>query len=260
MEPDPSPFGPAPAAIEARSLVKRFGTITALEGVSLSVPAGQVTALLGPSGSGKSTLLRCLNGLELADSGSLVFEGRAVEPGERALDRLRSHVGMVFQQFNLFSHLSAQDNVALAPRVVHGLSAKAAGERARACLERVGLSGRASHFPTQLSGGEQQRAAIARALAMEPRVLLFDEPTSALDPELTGEVLDVMASLAAEGRTMVVVTHEVAFARAAASEWVLMDAGRIVERGAPDQVMHAPATERAARFFARHGERPSPSG
>ena len=249
MEPDPYSLIPV---LEARHLVKRFGALTALDSVSLEVTAGKVLAVLGPSGSGKSTLLRCLNFLELADSGEIRFEGELVRARDRELDRFRARVGMVFQQFNLFPHLSARDNVALAARVVRGLSRADALASAETFLRRVGLGARGESFPTQLSGGQQQRVAIARALAMEPAVLLFDEPTSALDSELTGEVLEVMQSLAAEGRTMVVVTHEIAFARASAHEFVFMDGGRVIERGLPDQVINASQAERTARFFARY--------
>jgi ABC-type polar amino acid transport system ATPase subunit len=238
------------AVIEARSIVKRFGPVRAVDGISLEIAAGRVTAILGPSGSGKSTLLRCLNFMEIPDSGEVLFLGSPVRVRDRALDGLRARVGMVFQQFNLFPHLRVWENVALAPRVVRGAPAPVARSLALALLDRVGLADKAQAHPSELSGGQQQRAAIARALAMEPVALLFDEPTSALDPELRGEVLEVMRSLAAEGRTMAVVTHEVAFARAVAHEVVFMDAGRVVERGAPAQVIDAPANERTRRFFA----------
>jgi ABC-type polar amino acid transport system ATPase subunit len=239
------------AVLEARGIVKRFGSVTAVDAISLAVGAGRVTAILGPSGSGKSTLLRCLNFLEVPDAGEVLLEGRPVRARDRELDWLRSRVGMVFQQFNLFPHMLVWENVALAPRAVRGLSGASARDLARNLLARVGLADKADAHPSQLSGGQQQRAAIARALAMEPAVLLFDEPTSALDPELTGEVLAVMRALASEGSTMVVVTHEVGFARAVAHEVVFMDAGRIVEQGPPDQVIDAPSNERTRRFFGR---------
>ena len=238
--------------LEAVEVVKRFGAVTAVDHVSVAIPSGQVLAILGPSGSGKSTLLRCLNYLEVPDSGEIRLEGKPVSRSERDLDRLRAQVGMVFQQFNLFPHMRVIDNVALAPRVVKGASYDESLERARVLLDRVGLSGKAQAYPSELSGGQQQRVAIARALAMEPRVLLFDEPTSALDSELTGEVLDVMRSLAKEGRTMAIVTHEIAFAEAAAHEFLVMDGGKVVEQGPPGQLIHSPRSERAARFFARH--------
>jgi ABC-type polar amino acid transport system ATPase subunit len=239
------------AILEARSIVKRFGGVTAVDGLSLDIRAGRVMAILGPSGSGKSTLLRCLNFLEVPDSGEVLFEGRPVRAGDRELDAHRSRIGMVFQQFNLFPHLRVWENVALAPRVAGRLGRDAARDRALGLLARVGLSDKADAHPSELSGGQQQRAAIARAMAMEPAALLFDEPTSALDPELTGEVLSVMRLLASEGRTMVVVTHEVGFARAAAHEVVFMDAGKVVERGTPAQVLDSPSNERTRRFLAR---------
>ena len=239
------------ADLEARGLVKRFGPVTAVAGVSLEVHAGRVTAILGPSGSGKSTLLRCLNFLEIPDEGEVRFAGRPVRARDADLNGLRSRVGMVFQQFNLFPHLRVWENVALAPRVVRNLSRSTARGLALDLLDRVGLTDKADAHPAQLSGGQQQRAAIARALAMQPAALLFDEPTSALDPELTGEVLAVMRSLASEGRTMVVVTHEVGFARAVAHEVIFMDGGQVVERGPPARVIDAPSSERALRFFGR---------
>jgi polar amino acid transport system ATP-binding protein len=246
MPPDSSPV------LEARGLVKRFGPLAALDGVSLAIRAGTATAILGPSGSGKSTLLRCLNFLVRPDEGEVLLDGvRSNLDHPRALDAHRARVGMVFQQFHLFPHLKVWENVALAPRVVRHLSAAAARTLAERHLARVGLSDKLDAHPGELSGGQQQRAAIARALAMEPAVLLFDEPTSALDPELTGEVIAVMRQLAAEHTTMVVVTHDVAFARAAAHEVIFMDAGKIIEQGPPSRVLDAPATDRARRFFAR---------
>jgi polar amino acid transport system ATP-binding protein len=252
MPPEPATRPPAGSPVlEARGVVKRFGPVTAVGGISLEVRAGRVTAILGPSGSGKSTLLRCLNFLEIPDSGDVLFMGSPVRARDRELDLLRSRVGMVFQQFNLFPHLLVWENVALAPSVTRRLPREAARSRAQDLLARVGLEDKAGAHPSQLSGGQQQRAAIARALAMEPAALLFDEPTSALDPELTGEVLAVMRTLASDGMTMVVVTHEVAFARAVSHEVVFMDAGQVVERGTPAQVIDAPRNERTARFFAR---------
>lgn len=238
--------------LEARGLVKRYGTLVALDGVSLAIHPGRVTAILGPSGSGKSTLLRCLNFLVRPEGGEVRLDGVFSDLDQaRALDAHRARVGMVFQQFNLFPHLRVRENVALAPRVVRRLGSAAANTLAERHLARVGLADKADAFPGELSGGQQQRAAIARALAMEPAVLLCDEPTSALDPELTGEVLTVLRQLAAERVTMVVVTHDVAFARAAAQEVVFMDAGRIVEQGPAEQVLDAPVSERARRFFGR---------
>lgn len=248
MPPEPA-AAPAPL-LEARALTKRFETLVALDAVSLAVAAGTVTAILGPSGSGKSTLLRCLNFLVLPDAGEVRCDGTVIDPRhDSALNAHRARVGMVFQQFNLFPHLRVWENLALAARLVRRLSADAARDRALALLDRVGLADKADAHPTQLSGGQQQRAAIARALAVEPAVLLFDEPTSALDPELTGEVLAVMRQLAADRTTMVVVTHDVEFARQAATEIVFMDAGRVIESGPPAQVIGAPTTDRARRFF-----------
>jgi ABC-type polar amino acid transport system ATPase subunit len=236
--------------LEARALTKRFDALVALDAVSLAVASGTVTAILGPSGSGKSTLLRCLNFLVLPDAGEVRCDGTVIDPRhDSALNAHRARVGMVFQQFNLFPHLRVWENLALAAHLVRRLSAAAARDRALALLDRVGLADKADAHPTQLSGGQQQRAAIARALAVEPAVLLFDEPTSALDPELTGEVLAVMRQLAADRTTMVVVTHDVEFARQAATEIVFMDAGRVIETGPPAQVIGAPTTDRARRFF-----------
>ncbi len=245
------PEAEKPPILEARGLVKRFGAVTAVDGISIEIRASRVTAILGPSGSGKSTLLRCLNVMEVPDSGEVLFGGKPVRARDRELDALRARVGMVFQQFNLFPHLLVWENVALAPRVVRGLTGASARSLAQNLLCRVGLADKADAHPTQLSGGQQQRAAIARALAMEPAALLFDEPTSALDPELKDEVLEVMRTLAREGTTMAVVTHEVAFARAVAHEVVFMDAGRVVEKGPPSQVIDAPCNERTRRFFVR---------
>jgi ABC-type polar amino acid transport system ATPase subunit len=249
MPPEPASAAPDPL-LEARALTKRFDALVALDAVSLAVASGTVTAILGPSGSGKSTLLRCLNFLVLPDAGEVRCDGTVIDPRhDSALNAHRARVGMVFQQFNLFPHLRVWENLALAAHLVRRLSAAAARDRALALLDRVGLADKADAHPTQLSGGQQQRAAIARALAVEPAVLLFDEPTSALDPELTGEVLAVMRQLAADHTTMVVVTHDVEFARQAATEIVFMDAGRVIESGPPAQVIGAPTTDRARRFF-----------
>jgi ABC-type polar amino acid transport system ATPase subunit len=249
MPPEPASAAPDPL-LEARALTKRFDALVALDAVSLAVASGTVTAILGPSGSGKSTLLRCLNFLVLPDAGEVRCDGTVIDPRhDSALNAHRARVGMVFQQFNLFPHLRVWENLALAAHLVRRLSAAAARDRALALLDRVGLADKADAHPTQLSGGQQQRAAIARALAVEPAVLLFDEPTSALDPELTGEVLAVMRQLAADRTTMVVVTHDVEFARQAATEIVFMDAGHVIESGPPAQVIGAPTTDRARRFF-----------
>jgi len=242
--------------IRIEAAVKDFAqpgraTVRALDGVSLSVAQGEVVLVIGPSGSGKSTLLRAVNGLERLDSGE-VWIGDDRVTGRRAdLRRIREDAGMVFQSFNLFSHLTILDNVSLAPRLVRKKGRAEAREQGEALLARVGLADKLGAYPRQLSGGQQQRAAIARALAMAPKALLFDEPTSALDPEMIKEVLDVMTALADEGMTMMVVSHEMGFARAAADRVVFMDKGRIVEEGPPSDIFSAPREERT-RDFMRH--------
>ncbi len=225
--------------------------ISALAGVDLEVDAGQVVVIIGPSGSGKSTLLRSINLLEALDEGRIVVDGvEATAPGADAR-RIREEVGMVFQSFNLFPHLTILENVSLAPRIVRGLRPMAAESVAKPLLERVGLGDKLGAWPRELSGGQAQRAAIARALAMEPKALLFDEPTSALDPEMIREVLDVMLDLAGAGMTMVVVSHEMGFARAAADRVVFMDAGRIVELGSPNSLFDSPREARTRDFLSR---------
>jgi polar amino acid transport system ATP-binding protein len=241
------------AILRYRDVVKRFGPLTVLNGVSLSVHAGEVVCLIGPSGSGKSTLLRCTNGLETLDGGSIEFEGTTLARDERRLRAMRARMGMVFQSFELFPHLTAIDNVAEGPRTVLGLAADAARSRAEELLAKVGLAEKAASYPSALSGGQQQRVAIARALAMQPDVMLFDEPTSALDPETIGEVLGVMKALADEGMTMLVVTHEMAFARRVADWVAVFDGGRIVEEGPPAQIFDAPKTERTRDFLSHLG-------
>ncbi|MER8435921.1 amino acid ABC transporter ATP-binding protein [Mesorhizobium sp. M1312] len=254
----------AKPVIEARHLGKRFGSLVALSDVSLSACSGEVIAILGPSGSGKSTLLRCFNFLEVADSGAIVLREEQFEcskflnPGraqQARLVHLRARVGMVFQSFNLWPHRTAEANIMEGPMHVLGLTRAKAQDQARRLLAKVGLADRAEHFPSQLSGGQQQRVAIARALAMEPEVLLFDEPTSALDPELVGEVLGVMRQLAKEGRTMLIVTHEVAFARDVASRIVFMKDGSICEAGPPGRLLTAPETPQLASFLSRFNKR-----
>jgi polar amino acid transport system ATP-binding protein len=236
---------------------KRFGALHVLRGVDMEIPRGTVTCVIGPSGSGKSTLLRCINLLEPPEEGRILLEGKAISAtgGRRGedegVDFVRRRVGMVFQQFNLFPHKCALDNVTMAQEKVLGRSRAEADEKARALLDRVGLADKVNEYPDRLSGGQQQRVAIARALAMDPHVMLFDEVTSALDPELIGEVLEVMKELANEGMTMVVVTHEMGFARDVANRVVFMDGGVIVEEGPPAQVLDSPRNERTKRFLGR---------
>ena len=230
---------------------KWYGDEQVLDEVSFEMDRGDVTVLIGPSGSGKSTMLRCVNRLAEAQEGSITLDGVEVLSPDTDVDELRREVGMVFQSFNLFAHLTATGNVALGPRRVLGLSEDEARERAANQLERVGLADQLDSYPAELSGGQQQRVGIARALAMEPKLMLFDEPTSALDPELIGEVLEVMRALVDEGMTMLVVTHEMSFARAVADEVVFLDDGRVVERGPPEQLFERPEKERTDRFLER---------
>lgn len=247
--------------VEAIKVHKNFGAVPALQGIDFKVDAGEVVCLIGPSGSGKSTFLRCINHLEKIDAGTLAVDGELVgyrrkgdhlyELREREIAMKRSEIGMVFQRFNLFAHMTALQNVIEAPIQVQGKSRKEATEAATALLDRVGLGHRLSAYPDQLSGGQQQRVAIARALAMQPKLMLFDEPTSALDPELVGEVLEVMRSLAAGGMTMIVVTHEMRFARDVADKAVFIDKGVVVEAGPPDQVFGAPQLERTRAFLSK---------
>ena len=239
----------APPIIEVRSLTKRFGSFYALKGVDLTVRPGEVVVIVGPSGSGKSTILRSLNLLETPTSGSVVVDGVEVTDPGCDIDEVRTEIGMVFQQFNLFPHLTVLDNITLAQRKVRNRSRDDAREMAVRQLERVGIPEKADSYPRQLSGGQQQRVAIARSLAMEPKIMLFDEPTSALDPEMIKEVLDVMLELAREGMTMVVVTHEMGFARAAADRMIIIDEGEIVEEGEPEQVFLHPNHPRTRAFF-----------
>jgi polar amino acid transport system ATP-binding protein len=249
------------AMIEVRDLHKRFGNVEVLKGINLEVAAGRVVCVIGPSGSGKSTLLRCINHLERPDAGYILVGGQFVgyrlvgdrlhEVREHELCAARASIGMVFQRFNLFQNMTVLDNVTLAPKLARRTKAAEAERKALALLERVGLASKKDRYPNRLSGGEQQRVAIARALAMEPSVMLFDEATSALDPELVGEVLDVMRSLARDGMTMVVVTHEIGFAREVADEVVFMDQGVVAERGPPSQVLQAPHEARTREFLAR---------
>jgi glutamate transport system ATP-binding protein len=230
---------------------KWFGPLHVLQDVNLSVERGEVVVVIGPSGSGKSTLCRSINRLEPISSGRIIFDGRELPAEGRGLAQLRSEVGMVFQSFNLFAHKSVLHNVTLGPTKVRKEKSAEARERAMALLERVGIANQADKYPAQLSGGQQQRAAIARALAMRPKAMLFDEPTSALDPEMVGEVLDVMTSLARDGMTMIVVTHEMGFARHAANRVVFMADGQLVEEASPDEFFSNPSTDRAKDFLSK---------
>jgi polar amino acid transport system ATP-binding protein len=238
-------------AIELRGLEKSFGANHVLRGVDLAVAPRQVVCVIGASGSGKSTLLRCVNRLEEPTAGSVLIDGIDITHPDCDLDLVRRNIGMVFQQFNLFPHLRVMDNVTLAQRKVLGRSEAEATEVASAMLERVGLSEKADAYPAQLSGGQQQRVAIARALALSPAMMLFDEATSALDPELVGEVLEVMRQLASEGMTMLVVTHEMGFARRVADRVVFMDQGVICEQGPPEELLEHPSTPRLQQFLQR---------
>jgi polar amino acid transport system ATP-binding protein len=251
------------SAVQIKSLRKTFGEHEVLKGIDLSIEGGEVVCIIGPSGSGKSTLLNCINFLETYESGEVRVDGALIgyEPdkqgtlrrvSERKLNKTREHIGIVFQQFNLFPHMTALGNVIEAPIHVSRVSRAAAIERGRKLLARVGLSEKENAYPSQLSGGQQQRVAIARSLAMEPKVMLFDEVTSALDPELVGEVLAVMQSLARDGLTMVVVTHEMGFAREVADRIIFMDGGVIVEQGTPAEIFGAPKSPRLQAFLSRN--------
>ena len=237
--------------LEVRDLTMRFGKLDVLKGVNTVVRRGEVIVVIGASGAGKSTFLRCLNRLEMPSSGDILFEGESVVHAGRNLNALRERIGMVFQQFNLFNNLNVLDNITLAPTLVKKADKAKAEEEARALLRRVGLEDKASAFPAQLSGGQKQRIAIVRALAMHPDVMLFDEPTSALDPEMVGEVLDVMQRLAADGMTMVVVSHEMGFARKVANRILFMEDGVIAEDGSPEQIFEHPKSERLREFLSK---------
>jgi len=243
--------GDAPPLVEMLQVNKHFGALHVLRDVNLSVARGEVVVVIGPSGSGKSTLCRAINRLEPIDSGSIRIDGVELPEEGKELARLRADVGMVFQSFNLFAHKSVLDNITLGPIAVRKVPRAEAEAKALELLERVGVTDQANKMPAQLSGGQQQRVAIARALAMGPKVMLFDEPTSALDPEMISEVLDVMRELAADGMTMVVVTHEMGFAKASANRVVFMDHGRIVESAAPAEFFGNPRSERARDFLGK---------
>ncbi len=235
--------------IEVKGLVKSFGDLEVLKGIDQNVDEGEVLCIVGPSGSGKSTMLRCINRLEEPTGGEIYIDGELIT--DKNIDRIRTKMGMVFQQFNLFPHMSVLDNLTCGPVNVKKEDKAAAEEKAMKLLARVGLAEKADQFPRNLSGGQQQRVAIARALAMDPEVMLFDEPTSALDPEMVGEVLDVMKSLAKEGMTMVVVTHEMGFAKEVADKVIFMDGGYIVEQGTPEDVLSNPQMDRTKDFLSK---------
>lgn len=238
-----------PVMISVKNLKKSFGDTVVLRDIDAEIHEGEVVVVVGSSGSGKSTFLRCLNLLEEPTAGRIIVDGQELTSGKIDLNHLRQTVGMVFQSFNLFPHMSVIDNIKLAPKKIRKLSDRAATRLAKKLLEDVGLADRADAFPSQLSGGQKQRVAIARALAMEPKIMLFDEPTSALDPEMIDEVLDVIRQVADRGMTMVVVTHEMRFAREVGTRMLFLDKGRIIEDGTPEQVMMHPKTERAKQFF-----------
>jgi ABC-type polar amino acid transport system ATPase subunit len=238
------------AVIQFDGIVKRYGSHTVLDGISTEIRSGEIVCFIGPSGTGKSTLLRCVNGLEAIQGGEIRFEGIPVRARHRSIIDVRRRIGMIFQHFNLYPHLTALENVMLAPRIVHGQPRAIVEAKAKGLFEKVRLTHRMNAYPAQMSGGEQQRVAIARALATDPHILLFDEPTSALDPETVGEVLAVMRDLAKEGRTMLVVTHEIRFAADVGTRMIFMDGGKIVEDGDPRAMLAAPKSERARQFLS----------
>ena len=247
----PASPGSAVPLVVLEGVNKHFGSLHVLQNINLTVNQGEVVVVIGPSGSGKSTLCRAINRLEGIDEGTISIDGKILPAEGKALAKLRADVGMVFQSFNLFAHKTVLENVTLGPITVRGMDKKAADKRGRELLERVGVGVQAEKYPAQLSGGQQQRVAIARALAMEPKVMLFDEPTSALDPEMINEVLDVMTTLAKEGMTMVVVTHEMGFARRAADRVIFMADGQIVEQNVPEEFFTRPTSTRAKDFLSK---------
>jgi polar amino acid transport system ATP-binding protein len=242
-----------PAMLVYDNVIKRYGSFIAVNGVSLHVNAGEVVCLIGPSGSGKSTLLRCTNALEAIDGGEIRFEGKPLPTKDAEIRQIRQRMGMVFQSFELFPHKTAIENVSIGLTTVKKMATEEARTRALALLTKVGLADKTANYPANLSGGQQQRVAIARALAMEPHVMLFDEPTSALDPETVGEVLNVMRNLAEEGMTMIVVTHEMSFARRVANWVVVFERGQLLEQGPPQQIFEAPTVERTRDFLGHLG-------
>lgn len=237
--------------LEIKNLHKSFGNLDVIKGVDLEIDKGDILVIVGPSGSGKSTVLRCMNLLETPTSGDIIFEGKSILDNKKEIDKVREKIGMVFQSFNLFPNKTIIDNIILAPMKVKGKSKEDAMKKAEELLNRVGLIDKKDAYPTQLSGGQQQRIAIARALAMEPDVMLFDEPTSALDPEMVNEVLDVIKELAKEGMTMAIVTHEMGFAKEVADRVIFIDEGKIVEDGTPDDVFNHSKSDRARDFFKK---------
>ncbi|SFE20761.1 amino acid ABC transporter ATP-binding protein [Peptostreptococcus sp. D1] len=237
--------------LEIKDLHKSFGNLEVIKGIDLEIDKGDIVVIIGPSGSGKSTVLRCMNLLEQPTAGDIVFEGQSIMENKKNIDKIRENIGMVFQNFNLFPNKSIIENITLAPMKVKGISKADAEKKAEELLTRVGLIEKKNSFPNQLSGGQQQRIAIARALAMEPDMMLFDEPTSALDPEMVKEVLDVIKELADEGMTMAIVTHEMGFAKEVADRVIFVDGGKIVEDGSPEEVFNNPKSERAKDFFAK---------
>jgi polar amino acid transport system ATP-binding protein len=247
---DPIPHNIGEPIVIIESLTKRFGNIVALNNVSLEIRSGEVLMIIGPSGSGKSTLLRCINFLEVPDSGRVIVDGEDLSNKKTNINKVREELGMVFQRFELFPHLTVLENITLAQRVVSKRDKHEAIQIAKELLEKVGIPEKINVYPWQLSGGQQQRVAIARSLAMQPKVMLFDEPTSALDPEMVKEVLDVMLKLAREGMTMAIVSHEMRFARAASNRVIFMDEGRIIEMGEPDQLFTNPQNERTKLFLS----------
>lgn len=235
--------------LELKDLYKSFGNLEVIKGIDLEIDKGDILVIIGPSGSGKSTVLRCMNLLEEPTSGQIIFEGKDILKNLRTIDKTREKIGMVFQNFNLFPNKTILDNITLAPMKVKGKTREEAEKKAKELLERVGLLDKVDAYPVQLSGGQQQRIAIARALAMEPDMMLFDEPTSALDPEMVKEVLDVIKELAHEGMTMAIVTHEMGFAKEVADRVIFVDGGKIVEDGSPEEVFNRPKSDRAKDFF-----------
>ncbi|WP_353092622.1 amino acid ABC transporter ATP-binding protein [Tissierella praeacuta] len=237
--------------LEVRNLYKQFGNLEVLKGIDEDIKKGDVVVVIGPSGSGKSTFLRCLNLLETPSNGDIIFEGKSIMDSNSNINKIREQMGMVFQQFNLFPHLTVLENITIAPIKIKNMSKKNAESTAMNLLKRIGLEDKAYNYPNQLSGGQKQRIAIVRALAMSPKLMLFDEPTSALDPEMVGEVLDVMKSLAKDGMTMVIVTHEMSFAKEVGNRVIFMDDGKIIEAGTPDEIFNNPKHARTQDFLRK---------